>query len=1060
MLSSRRAIFTALFLFCASALVIGQNFDLGTDGMQWRLIGPFRGGRTVAIAGIPDQPNVYYFAAVNGGVWKTADAGRTWKPIFDKEPTGSVGAMAIAPSNPKIIYVGSGEGLRRPDLAIGDGIYKSADGGETWQHLGLRDGQQIGSIIIDPQNPDRVFVAVLGHPYGPNAERGVFRSLDGGMTWQKVLYKDENTGAIDLAFDPTNPQTLYATMWASRRGPWTMGNPYDAEGSGLFRSTDGGTTWQPLTGGLPAWKDGLGRIGIGIAPSNPKRMYALVESTKLGGLYRSDDGGESWKLINREDRIYGRGSDFAMVRVDPRDENRVYVCNTSTYRSEDGGITFHAFKGAPGGDDYHTIWINPKNPDILFIGSDQGATLSLDFGQTWSSWYNQPTAQMFHVTADNRFPYWVYGGQQESGSAGVASRSDYGEISFRDWHPVGTEEYGYSAPDPLDPDIVYGGKGSRFDQRTGENQDVSPVVLRTGQYRFNRTAPLIFSPVDPHTLYLGSNVLFKTTTGGHDWQIISPDLTRPNPGVPPSLGVFEQSDPQHGDHRGVIYSIGPSFKDANVIWIGTDDGLIQVTRDGGKTWTNVTPPELTPWSKVAQIESGHSDDGTAYAAVNRFRLDDLHPYIYRTHDGGKSWQKITEGLPDDEPVNVVREDPQRKGLLFAGTEKSVYFSLDDGDHWQSLQLNLPHSSMRDLIVKDDDIVVATHGRSFWVLDDITPLRQLDPLMESAGAHLFKPQVTYRIRWNENTDTPLPPEEPAGKNPPDGAIIDYWLRAPATTPVVIEIVDSAGRPVRRYSSDDKPGPLNEKEINVPLYWLRPQAIPSAQAGMHRFVWDLHWPAPDALEHDYPIAAIVHNTPRTPQGPRAVPGDYTVKLAVNGQSYTQPLAIKMDPRLKASQAELEQQFQLESQIAEMMHNDFNAYEQVRSVRAQLMQLQNGTNRKISPKLSTALAGLDGKAARLEGTSGETFLRGPQGVSFARLNSALATIYGNIDSADAAPTTQAVDMFHQVANALTSQLATWNQITSTEIPAVNKQLQKARLPEISITAPPPPPPAREFE
>jgi photosystem II stability/assembly factor-like uncharacterized protein len=1038
----------SLLIALLPALAFPQQFDPKLfQELRWRNIGPFRAGRTVAISGIPDQPNVFYMAPNNGGVWKTKDAGRTWSPIFDDQPTGSIGALAIAPSNPDIIYVGSGEGLRRPDLSTGNGIYKSIDSGRNWQHLGLRDGQQIGTILIDPRDPNRVFVAVLGHPYGPNAERGVFRSLDGGANWEKILYKDENTGAIDLAFDPRNPNTIYAVMWASRRPPWTTGGSYDGPGSGLYKSNDGGTNWTQLKKGLPTWTEGLGRIGIAVSPSDGNRIYALVDSPKLGGLYRSDDAGASWQRVNDDKRIWGRGDDFACIRVDPKNKDTIYVANISTYRSTDAGRTFAAIKGAPGGDDYHTIWINPKNPEIIALAVDQGATISVNGGQTWSSWYNQPTAQFYHVITDNQFPYWVYGGQQESGSIGTSSRSDTGEITFRDWYPVGVEEYGYVAPDPLDPNLIYGGKGTRFNRTTGQTQDVSPVALRTGQYRFNRTAPLIFSPADPHTLYLGSNVLFQTTDGGNTWQIISPDLTREDPGVPPSLGVFVESDPQKGEHRGVIYSIAPSPKDVNLIWAGTDDGLIHVTHDGGKSWQNATPPELTSWSKLAQMDASHFDTNTAYAAVNRFRLDDLHPYIYRTHDGGKTWQKIVNGIGEDEPVNTVREDPERKGLLFACTERTVYVSFDDGDHWQSLRLNLPATSIRDLVIHEDDVVIGTHGRSFWILDNITPLRQLatgvpDPTRFSLGGEfLFAPQLTYRVRRNNNTDTPLPPEEPAGKNPPDGAMIDYFLNSDSSAPVTLEISDEQGKLIRRFSSTDKPESVNENAINIPTYWIRPPQVLSSKAGMHRFVWDLHYPPPDSVQHEYPISAIHRDTPRYPLGPSAVPGPYTIRLTVNGRTYTQALTLKIDPRVKTSSEGLRAQFELESKIADAMYRSYAALQQVRGLRQQLGKLKGH-----APGLETEVSAWEQKTAELEGTEeGSTFLSTSQGRSLTRLNIALNTLLSSVDAADTAPTASQASMFTQVNSVVEEQLSNWNGVKTNQLPALNQKLKHNRLQQL---------------
>ena len=1033
----------------ASPTISDPQFPLSLyANLEWRCIGPFRGGRTVAATGVPGKPNFFYIGVNNGGVWKTTDAGRTWVPIFDGQPTGSIGALAVAPSNPDVIYVGSGEGLRRPDLSTGDGIYKSTDGGNNWKHLGLRDGQQITNIIVDPQDPNRVFVAVLGHPYGPNSERGVFRSTDGGETWQKILFKDDDTGATDLAFDPKNPQTLYADMWSSRRPPWTTGAPLEGHTGGLFKSIDGGETWNPLTKGLPTNAQGLGRIGFGISPSNPNRIYALVDAApEVGGLYRSDDAGESWQRVNHEDRIWGRGFDFAWVRVAPDNPDTIYICNTSTYRSTDAGANFTAIKGAPGGDDYHTVWINPENPRIILLASDQGATITVNGGETWSSWYNQPSAQFYHVITDNQFPYWVYGGQQESGSAGTASRSDWGEITFRDWHPVGTEEYGYVAPDPLHPNLIYGGKATRFDMLTGQTQDVSPVILRTGKYRFNRTAPLIFSPAAPHTLYLGSNVLFKTTDAGHSWQIISPDLTREDPGVPPNIGDMIASDAAQGKHRGVIYSLAPSPLDANLIWAGTDDGLIWLTRDGGQNWREVSPPGLTAWSKIAQLDASHFDPNGVYAAVNRFRLDDLHAYIYRTHDGGQTWDKIANGLPDDASVNVVREDPVRQGLLFAGTERAIYVSFNDGDSWQSLQLNLPATSMRDLVIHGDDIAVGTHGRSFWILDDITPLRQLNEQIAAAPAFLFKPGIAYRVRRNVNTDTPLPPEEPAGKNPPDGAIIDYNLQSAASAAVKLQILDANGKIVRAFSSTDKPDATTEqlgKELNVPLFWIRPPQILSNAAGAHRFVWDLRTPPPASLRHEYPISAIVHDTPRLPVGPAVMPGMYTVRLDVAGQIFTQPLEIKMDPRITAPVDQLDQQFRLASRICEAMNASFAALGQVRAVRAQLKELEHQ-----APKgeVADAIHALEQKIAAFEGAP-LGFGQAAHQDSFAQLNGQFGQLLGVVDGADAAPTQTAQDTTGDLERALTTLQNKWDDVKAHDVPTLNDQLRRANLPILNLT------------
>jgi len=1017
--------------------------------LRWRCIGPHRGGRTVGATGVPGQPNVFYIGVNNGGVWKTNDYGHTWKPIFDDQPTGSIGALAVAPSNPDIIYVGCGEGLQRPDLATGDGMYKSTDAGKTWKHQGLRDGQQIGAIIVDPGNPNRLFVAVLGHPYGPNEERGVFRSTDAGETFQKVLYKDENTGAIALAFDPSNSQTVYADLWAGRQGPWENG-AWQGPESGLFRSTDGGNNWRKLAKGLPTFEQGLGRIGFCVAPSNSNRMYATVDaSPQFGGVYRSDDAGESWRKVSNDARPWGRGSDFAEIKADPKNADIVYSANVVTWRSTDAGQNWAGFRGAPGGDDYHTIWINPDNTGIILIASDQGAIVTVNGGQTWSSWYNQPTAQFYHVITDNQFPYRVYGGQQESGSVGIASRGNDGQITFREWHPVGVEEYGYVAPDPLNPNIIYGGKITRFDWSTGQVQNISPEATRSGKYRFLRTAPVIFSPVDPHVLYFAGNVLFKTTSGGNSWEIVSPDLSREQPEVPDSIGIYRTPEMARQPRRGVIYTVAPSYKDGNIIWAGTDDGLIHVTRDAGTTWNNVTPPGITSWSKISIIDAGRFDVNTAYAAVNRIRLDDQRPHIYRTHDGGKTWKEIVSGLGDSGPVNSVREDPVRRGLLFCGTERAVYVSFNDGDNWQPLRLNMPATSIRDLVIKDDDIVVGTHGRSFWILDDITVLRQISEQIAAGDAHLFKPQVAYRVRWNMNTDTPLPPEEPAGKNPPDGAIINYYLKSAAATPIVLDILDSANKMVARFSSSDKPDDIEAigKEVNIPTYWIRPSQILSTAAGMQRFVWNLHYPAPAGQRPEYPIAAIYGDTERHPLGPWAMPGTYTIKLTVNGQSYTQPLTVKMDPRVKTSPEGIAQQHSIAMQSYEGLKQVRDALEQVRKIRSQLKDLRG---RASQPALANAIDALERKMAALEGTGGG--FRGGGGTSassqpsLSRMSGELLGSMGLVEGADVAPTTQAVAAARQIQSSLDQILARWSEAKDKDVKTLNEQLVRAGLPPLA--------------
>jgi photosystem II stability/assembly factor-like uncharacterized protein len=1048
----RFVLFTSvIFLLLASPLLAQKLDSTLFQHLRWRMIGPHRGGRTVAAVGIPDQPNVFYVGVNNGGVWRTSDYGRTWKPIFDDQPTGSIGTLAVAPSNPNIIYVGSGEGLQRPDLSVGDGMFKSTDAGATWRHLGLSDAQQIGAIIVDPVDPNRVFVAVLGHPYGANEQRGVFRSTDGGESWQKVLYKDENTGAIALSFDPTNSNIIFADLWASRQGPWENGS-WQGKTSGLFKSTDGGTTWRQLTNGLPSGEQGLGRIGIAIAPNDPSRMYALVSASQVSGVYRSDDAGEHWTRTNTEDRVSGRGDDFAEVKVHPNNKDILFVLNTSTYRSTDGGSTFVAIKGAPGGDDYHGIWINPLHPDIMLLTSDQGAVITVNGGQSWSSWYNQPTAQFYHVITDNQFPYNVYGGQQESGSVGIASRGNDGQITFREWHPIGVDEWAYVAPDPLHPNIIYGGKLTRYDRSTGEVQNVAPEVVRSGKYRYLRTAPLMFSPVDPHALYLGSNVLFKTTTGGQKWDIISPDLTRELPEVPASVGIFRTPELEHQPRRGVIYALSLSSLDGKIIWAGTDDGYIHVSWNGGAHWNNVTPRTMTSWSKVAGIEAGHFDKSTVYAAVNRIKLDDMHPHIYRTHDGGKTWSEIVNGLPASGPVNVVREDPIRKGLLFAGTERAVYVSFDDGDNWLPLRRNMPATSIRDLVIHDNDIVVGTHGRSFWILDDISSLRQMKNDMPFSNTILFPPASAYRVRWNRNTDTPLPPDEPGGENPPDGALIDYYLPHDAKE-VSITISDQSHTVVQKYSSSAPPDTINERELRIPTYWLRPPQKIFTIMGVHRFVWDVHYTPPEGISHSYPSSAIIHNTPSQPLGPWVKPGTYTVTLTVDEQSTTQPLTVRMDPRIKVSNAILQQQFDLSMKCYTGLRQIHKVIEYVKTLRKQIQLLGGTVNENW---MKDSLASFEKKLRAVQGegvpddidvvyftVDANTAVK----ETFGGLQTKMLYVMALIQNADAQPTSQQVTAVATEQKTLRAMLQWWEKFTGSTLRKFNDTLKQRGFEQLKL-------------
>jgi photosystem II stability/assembly factor-like uncharacterized protein len=1046
-LRQRASLLTLLFIVSIAVVPLQASPDSGQAStprieekmlqeLRWRSIGPHRGGRSLAVTGVRGQPELFYFGSVDGGVWRTNDAGRTWNPIFDSQPIGSIGAIAVAPSNPAVIYVGSGEADMRSDIAYGNGIYKSSDAGKSWKHIGLTDSRQIARILVDPANPENVFVAALGHAYGPNSERGVFHSKDGGNTWQRILFHDENTGAIDLAFEPGNTNTVYAALLQTRRPPWNVYPPSKGPGSGLYRSRDAGEHWEAVTGhGLPA--EEVGRIGIAFAPSNARRIYLVIDA-KAGGLYRSDDGGQNWQRMALDKRIWQRGWYFEEVTVDPKDADTVYVPNTSLYRSRDGGKTFTAFKGAPGGDDYHQLWIDPDEPQRMILGTDQGTIITRNGGETWSSWYNQPTGQMYHVITDSRFPYWVYGAQQDSGSIATPSRGKYRSLNFHDWRPVLVgDENGYIASDPQNPGVVYGGFVARQDFDNEQVQQMPPTLANPGDYRRTWTLPLVFSPIDSRVLYFGSQILFRTSDGGSSWQVISPDLTREDPGTPANLDPPTIADAGKEKRHGVIYTAAPSYLRKGEIWAGTDDGLIQLTQDEGNTWSNVTPPEISAWSKVTHIEASHFDPGTAYAAVDRHRLDDLHAYVYRTRDFGKTWQLSASGIPEGFFLNCVREDPVRKGLLYACTEKGVFVSFDDGDHWQLLQLNLPTTSVRDLVIHDNDLVIATHGRSFWVLDDVTPLRQVTAQTSQKSAWLFQPATSYRVRPGSDQGSPVPLDEPQADNPATGAVLDYYLKETPAAGVQLEIFDAAGALVRRLSSDDVLPKTNPDEMEFPMYWVHDLEPLSAKAGMHRFIWDLH----------YPFPTDVHRTFFGPSAPTALPGTYTVKLSAGGKTYSQPLTVKMDPRVKTSQADLEKMFRAESVIARNLSELSTLIRQAQELAANIAAREKQTTGDST--ISEALSELDRGAAELVGPeAGPDFdifgLTLPPATSVT-VRTALSATNGLLfvlQGSDAAPTADAAVAVDKWDSATKDLLERWKTLWNQDRQRVNSMLQKSNL------------------
>jgi len=878
--------------------------------LSWRLIGPFRGGRVLAVTGVPGQPDHYYFGAVDGGVWESTNAGRTWNPIFDGEDVASIGSIAVAPSDVRTIYVGSGESDMRSDIAHGNGMYKSVDGGKTWSHIGLDDTRQIGSIAIDPRDANVVYVAALGHQYGPNAERGVFKTTDGGKTWTKVLYKNENTGAISLSIDPQHPDVVYAALWQTRRPPWNTYPPSNGPGGGLYKTTDGGKTWTQLTNGLPKR---VGRIGVAVSPSDPSRVYAQVDTgpnVAAGGIYRSEDGGRTWAHMaggQAQQRLWQRGWYFGRITADPKNPDVVYVMDTATYRSTDGGKTFVAIKGSPGGDDYHTLWINPDDPTHMILGSDQGVTVSLDGAKTWSSWYNQPTAQLYHVITDNRFPYWVYGAQQDSGAIAVPSQSIHQNISFMDWRPIDVGgENGYIAPDPSHPGKLFGGSDTVTyeDLATGWEQNIDPQTAYPDRvWRHTWTLPLVVSPVD-RTLYTARQQIFASRDAGKTWTIISPDLTGPaSEDQPSNLDPATLADNSGQPRRGVVYALAPSPFDAKTLWAGTDDGRVWITRDGGVQWKNITPPQLRPWSKVGIIEASRLDRNTAYIAVDRHRLEDDRPYIYETRDGGAHWHAIVNGIPDGSFVRVVRADPTVRSLLYAGTEFGVYVSFDDGAHWQPLQRNLPVTSVRDIDVHAGDLVLATHGRSMWIMDDIEPLREMARAVNAAGNYLFTPRYTYRMfraggvgGGIADEGTPIQPDDPQAPNPPLGMYVDYYLHGAPSTAVVLTFIGPHGNVVRRYSSADKPTIIDPSTVDIAPRWIPKPVTVNTDPGAHRFVWDF--------------------STRRDGGPLAPPGVYTVQLRVDGHTFSRKVTLARDPRTNATNADLWAQYDFANAIEDRL------------------------------------------------------------------------------------------------------------------------------------------------
>jgi photosystem II stability/assembly factor-like uncharacterized protein len=1069
----RRTIVFAIAILTLAASASTQQYDPSLySGMQWRQIGPFRAGRVTGVTGVAGQPAIYYMGTAGGGAWKTTDGGMVWKPIFDKQHVASIGAISVAPSNPNVVYIGTGD-VSNVGASVnqGNGMWKSADAGETWQHIGLEDSRHIAAIWVDPKNADVVFAASLGHTFSTNEERGLFKTTDGGKTWRKVLYKDDSTGAIDVSFAPDNPQIGFAALWYHLVKPDTpFAGLLGTGGAGIYKTTDGGETWTPVT--IPQLeKAHLGRIGVVVAPGG-QRVYAIISERKEGGLYRSDDGGATWKRSTKDERIQGNGY-FSRVFLDPHNSDIVYVAQTSLYRSADGGVTFDSYKGAPGGDDNHALWIDPTNSDYMIMGSDQGATISMDGGKSWTSWYNQPTGQIYHVSTDNRFPYWVYGTQQDSGSVATLSRGDYGAITFLDWDPIGAYEFGYIVPSPIDPNIVYAGGEARglwrVDRTNRQVKVISPNVSRDGDYRTATNPPLAFSPQNPHVLYEGTQFVMQTSDEGATWKAISPDLTdRPGEPPPPKAGEEEakpeaaksddtkakeaenkkpksqeEQETMRPPDRRAITTISPSTVMGGVIWVGTNNGLVQVTADDGATWQNVSPPGLFKYTEITMVEASHFDAGAAYVSADNHQGNDFKPHIFSTSDYGKSWQEVVAGIPDFSFVKVVREDPKRQGLLYAGTENGPYVSFDNGDHWSTLQQNMPTVSVRDMVVHDDDLVAATYGRAFWILDDLTPLRQINEKVAKANVYLYRPATAIRLRNDMNQDTPLPPEMPAGDNPPTGAILDYYFKMPPSGDVAIAIYDQKRQLVRQLSS--KPESVRTEEPPpVPNYWLyHPTPLPT-NAGMNRYVWDLRYAAPDALQHTYPISALYERTHAEPQGPLVVPGNYEVRLTVDGKTYKQPLTVQMDPRVKITQAELQQQLEMEQKIDALISQSYLFHEQASKLLTEVADRQTALqkNDQAKPALD-AVNDFQAKAQKLQGEQQRGFGGfGKSKPTFTLVNGELSGLAETVSQADQSPTAAMQVAFHDYCQDLSKVTQQWSDLMKQDLPAMNAQLTAQKL------------------